>query len=196
MPMVIVAASAFGCTADERPEDLEADGPLREHMRTLWVEAGLRMALARDGRPMTADELAVSETVPKICLIAPPDEKEAGLGINLRARYFTPQTCHRSMAVTGGSCLAAASLIGGTVARSVAEWLDGLGAEMAEHAVRIGNPAGVLEARITGRDSGGEIDIPAASYVRSAQILLRGHTPIYNASPALLGHYRGLLAAA
>ena len=200
MPMVIVRAAEFGCTADEPPEALEADGGLRERMCRLWVEAGLRMALTRDGRPMTADEFAVSETVPKVCLIAPPNEAEEAAGINVRARYFTPQTCHRSMAVTGGSCLAAASLIGGTVARGIAHGLDGLGDKTAEHAVRIGNPAGVLEARITGREAGGEaggeIDIPAASYVRSAQILMRGYTPIYNASPALLADYRGRIAAA
>lgn len=196
MPMIIVRAADFGCAADEPPEILEADGALRDRMRRLWVEAGLRMALSRDGRPMTAEELAHSETVPKVCLIAAPDQTEAACGINLRARYFTPQTCHRSMAVTGGSCLAAASLIGGTVARAVAKGLQGLGAETAEHAVKIGNPAGMLEARISGRESGGRIEIPAASYIRSAQILLRGHTPLYNASPALLDHYRGWLAAA
>ena len=196
MPMVIARASDFGRAADEPPERLEADAALKSAMRRLWVEAGLRMGLARDGRPMTAAELAASETVPKLCLIAPPDEREAARGINVRARYFTPQTCHRSMAVTGGSCLAAAALIGGTLAREVAAGLDGLGAAPAEHAVGIGNPAGVLEARIAGCENAGGVDIQTASYMRSAQILLRGHTPLYNASPALLAHYRGMLRAA
>ncbi len=196
MPMVIARASDFGCTAEEPPERLEADGALISDMRRLWVAAGLKMGLARDGRPMTAEELAVSETVPKLCLIAPPDERETAQGVNIRARYFTPQTCHRSMAVTGGSCLAAAALIGGTLACEVAAGLARLGAEPTEHAVGIGNPAGILEARITGCERTGSVDITAASYMRSAQILLRGHTPLYNASPELLAHYRGCLRAA
>ncbi len=196
MPMVIVRASDFGRTAEEPPELLEADTALVSAMRRLWVAAGLRMGLTRNGRPMTAEELAVSETVPKICLIARPDDRQVARGINVRARYFTPQTCHRSMAVTGGACLAAAALISGTLANEVAAGLQGLGKASAEHAVGIGNPAGALEARITGHARAGAIDIQAVSYVRNAQILLRGHTPLYNASPDLVAYYRGILRAA
>ena len=84
MPMVIARASDFGCTAEEPPERLEANGALIADMRRLWVAAGLKMGLARDGRPMTAEELAVSETVPKLCLIASPDERETAQGVNIR----------------------------------------------------------------------------------------------------------------
>ena len=165
-------------------------------MQPIWVAAGLAMGLERDGRPMTADELAVSETVPKMCLIAPPTEAEAKQGAHVRARYFTPQTCHRSMAVTGGSCLAAASLIPGTVAHDVAVGLDVLGAEPREREVGIGNPAGVLRAAIDGVRRGEEVDISSASYMRSAQILIRGHTPIYHASRELTAYYRDRFAEA
>ena len=166
-------------------------------MQPIWVAAGLAMGLERDGRPMTADELAVSETVPKMCLIAPPTEAEAKQGAHVRARYFTPQTCHRSMAVTGGSCLAAASLIPGTVAQDVAVGLDATyGAEPREREVGIGNPAGVLRAVIDGASRGEEVDISSAAYMRSAQILIRGHTPIYHASPELIAHYRDRFAEA
>ena len=196
MPMAIVRAGALGCRADESPEDLEQDPDLRARMQPLWVAAGLAMGLERDGRRMTAEELAVSETVPKICLIAPPTAAEAERGAHVRARYFTPQTCHRSMAVTGGSCLAAASLIPGTVAHDVAAGLESLGPEPAEHEVGIGNPAGVLTAVIRGASEGGEIAISSASYMRSAQILIRGHTPIYHASAELTAHYRDRFAEA
>ena len=59
------------------------------------------------------------------------------------------------------------------------------------------NPAGILKATIEGAcDAEGEIAMPSAAYERSTQILLRGHTPIYNASGALLAHYRKFAAAA
>ena len=196
MPMAIVRAGDLGCRADESPEDLEQDPDLRARMQPLWVAAGLAMGLERDGRRMTVEELAVSETVPKMCLIAPPTAAEAERGAHVRARYFTPQTCHRSMAVTGGSCLAAASLIPGTVAHDVAAGLESLGPEPAEHEVGIGNPAGVLRAVIHGSSEGGEIAISSASYMRSAQILIRGHTPIYHASAELTAHYRDRFAEA
>ena len=196
MPMVIARAEDLGCRADEAPEELERDPELRARMQPLWVAAGLAMGLERDGRRMTADELAVSETVPKMCLIASPTQAEAERGVHVRARYFTPQTCHRSMAVTGGSCLAAASLIPGTVAHDVAAGLEPLGSRPEERVVGIGNPAGVLRAAIDGSSDGEEVAISSASYMRSAQILIRGHTPIYHASPELIAHYRGRIAEA
>lgn len=195
MPMVIARAAALGATGGEPPEALDADAGLKARMREVRVAAGLRMGLAVNGRKMTAEELAVSETVPKMCLIAPPDAGEAGRGVNVRARYFTPQSCHRAMAVTGGACLAAACLIPGTVASAEAAGLAPLPPAPGERRVRIGNPAGVLEAAVTGSEADGAVEISAASYMRSAQILLRGHTPIYAASEELRAHYRRALAA-
>ena len=88
-------------------------------LRAVWVEAGLRMGLkGAGGRPMTADELAQSETIPKVCIVGPPQ----GAG-HIAVRYFTPQAGHRSMAVSGGCCLAAAALIPGSVAHGVARGL-------------------------------------------------------------------------
>ena len=116
VPMVIASAADFGKTAHEPIEALEADRDFMAALRTVWVEAGLRMALkGAGGRAMTADELAQSETIPKVCIVGPP----AGAG-HIAVRYFTPQTAHRSMAVSGGCCLAAAALIPGSVAHGVA----------------------------------------------------------------------------
>ena len=196
MPMVIARAGDFGIRADEAPEDLERDAALREKMQPLWIAAGLAMGLERDGRKMTAEELAVSGTMPKVCLIAAPDAAEAARGAHIRARYFTPQTCHRTMAVTGGSCLAAAALIPGTVAHDTAAGLDPLGPEPGDREVGIGNPAGVLGAVIHGARDGDEVGIESAAYLRSAQILIRGHTPIYHASSELIEHYRDRIADA
>ncbi len=196
MPMVIARAADLGVGADEPPEALEQDAGLRSRMEPLWVAAGLAMGLERDGRRMTAEELAASETVPKICLVAAPDEAEAASGAHIRARYFTPQTCHRTMAVTGGSCLAAAALIPGTVAHETAAGLEPLGPEPGDREVGIGNPAGVLAAVVRGARSGEDVKIDSAAYMRSAQILIRGHTPIYHASPGLAAHYRDRLADA
>ena len=119
VPMVIARAADFGKTAHETIEDLEADRDFMATLRAVWVEAGLRMGLKGEGgRPMTADELAQSETIPKVCIVGPPQ----GAG-HIAVRYFTPQTGHRSMAVSGGCCLAAAALIPGSVAHEVARGL-------------------------------------------------------------------------
>jgi len=181
VPMVIARASEFGKTGTESVKDLRADETFFTALRKLWVEAGLRMGLKkRDGTPMSADELANSETVPKVCIVGPP----TGSG-HISTRYFTPQEGHATMAVTGGCCLAAACLMPGTVAHELARNLPALGSSPAEIQVDIENPAGILSATIEGRQAGGEIKIGRAAYKRSAQILLRGYVPLYRASAAL-----------
>ncbi len=192
VPMVIVRADDLGKTAAESPEELDADPDFKAHLQRIWVEAGLKMGLTgKDGAPMTEVELAASETIPKICIVAPPSDDERARGANIRVRYFTPQAGHKSLAVTGGACLAACCLIPGTVGHDIAEGLDGLGPEEADHIVRMANPAGLLKATINGAVRGDDIVMPSAAYERSTQILLRGHTPIYNASAQLRSVYPG-----
>ena len=181
VPMVIADAAEFGKTAHEPVRELEADVAFMQALRRVWVEAGLRMGLKRrDGQPMTVAELERSETVPKVCIVG----AASGRG-HLAVRYFTPQTAHASMAVSGGCCLAAAALIPGSVAHRLASGLARPGAEYAEIEVGIENPAGILGATIVARDEGGRLAIRSAAYRRSAQILLRGHQPLYRASAAL-----------
>jgi 2-methylaconitate cis-trans-isomerase PrpF len=181
VPMVIARASEFGKTGTEDAKALRGDATFFNALRTLWIEAGLKMGLKRkDGTPMSADELANSETIPKVCIIGPPVA-----GGHISTRYFTPQEGHATMAVTGGCCLAAACLMPGTVAHAIAKGLPSLGAETREIQVDIENPAGILSATIGGRRVDQTTTIERAAYKRSAQILLRGYVPLYRASPAL-----------
>ncbi|MCF8478169.1 MAG: PrpF protein, partial [Pseudolabrys sp.] len=181
VPMVIARAAEFGKTATESIKDLDNDPAFLTALKTLWVEAGLKMGLkTKSGQPMTADEIANSETIPKVCIVGPPVK-----GGHISTRYFTPQQGHTSLAVTGGCCLAAACLIPGTVAHELAQNLPPLGAEPSEVQVDIENPAGILSATIEGQQAGGETTIARAAYKRSAQILARGYVPLYRASAAL-----------
>jgi len=181
VPMVIARASEFSKTGTEAVKDLRNDETFFSALKTLWVQAGLKMGLKnRDGSPMSADQLANSETVPKVCIVGPPVN-----GGNISTRYFTPQNGHDTMAVTGGCCLAAACLMPGTVAHELAKNLPTLGAAPTEIQVDIENPVGILSATIEGQRIGSETKISRAAYKRSAQILLRGFVPVYRASAAL-----------
>jgi hypothetical protein len=51
------------------------------------------------------------------------------------------------------------------------------------------NPAGLLKAEIRGAITAKGIEVEHAAYQRSMQVLLRGMTPIYGASDALLKCY-------
>lgn len=186
VPMVIALASDFGKTAHESLAELQSDHAFMSQLRDVWVAAGLRMGLRRrDGELMSADELARSETQPKVCIVGPPK----GDG-NIAVRYFTPQSLHASMAVSGGCCLAAAALIPGSVAWQVAKGLDAPSGEFADIEVAIENPAGILATTVVARECEGRLEVDSAAYRRTAQVLLRGHVPLYRASPQLIAALR------
>lgn len=181
VPMVIARAADFGRDVQDRIETFDTDKALMDRLRSMWTQAGLKMGLKkRNGEPMTAEEIANSETIPKVCLVGPPK----GEG-NIAARYFTPQAGHRSMAVSGGCCLAAATLVPGTVAQAEAKNVGALDTVFSETKIGIENPAGVLDAAIEARITNTGVEIAKAAYKRSAQILLAGHVPLYHTSPAL-----------
>lgn len=191
VPMVIARAAEFGKTGTEDVKALRGDAAFFDALRNMWIEAGLKMGLkGKGGKPMTADELANSETIPKVCIVGP-----AVNGGNIATRYFTPQEGHATMAVTGGCCLAAACLIPGTVAHELARGLPALGAAQSEVTVDIENPAGILSATIEGTHGTDGTHITRAAYKRSAQILLRGYVPLYRASPALKAALAEIAAA-
>ncbi|MGE6386052.1 PrpF domain-containing protein [Pseudomonas sp. NPDC078416] len=182
VPMVIAQASSFGKTGHEPIAELEADLLFMEALREVWVESGLKMRLRRrDGELMSRADIERSETIPKVCIVGAPRN-----GGNIAVRYFTPQTGHASMAVSGGCCLAAACLIPGTTAHRVATGIAALGTEFAGVEVSIENPAGRLDATVVAALEGGEIKITSAAYRRSAQILMRGYVPLYRASAELV----------
>ncbi|MGC5699151.1 PrpF protein [Pseudomonas sp. NFXW11] len=181
VPMVIVRAQDLGQSGTETPAQLEADPGFKARLLELMVLGGLRMGLRKpDGSLLSAEELRRSETIPKICIVSPARE-----GGDIATRYFTPQNAHPSLAVSGGCCLAAACLAEGTVAHELLKAAPQIGEKQGEYPLAIENPAGVLETLISARRVAGELLIDGAAYRRSAQILLRGHTPLYNASPAL-----------
>ena len=188
VPMVIARAADFGKTAHEGIRELAADTEFMQRLKTVWVEAGLRMGLRRkDGTPMSREDIARSETIPKVCIIGEPRSQA-----DVAVRYFTPQTVHGSMAVSGGCCLAAATLIPGTVAHGIAPKPVGTRGEIP---VDIENPAGILGTVVEAERAGDALRIHSAAYQRSTQILLAGYVPLYNASAALAAALEQVAAA-
>jgi 2-methylaconitate cis-trans-isomerase PrpF len=182
VPMVIMRADALGLRGDESVASLNANDKLKARLRSIWVQAGLAMQLKKKGVPMSADELAASETVPKVCLVSPPTQ-----GGHISARYFTPQESHASLAVTGGCCLAVACLIPGTTADSVAIGLEPLNQQNAERVVAMENPSGILRARVFGSThSDDSFKFPWVSYERNAQLFMDGYFRIHRPSVKLL----------
>ena len=190
VPMVVVKAADLDKTARESPDELDEDPQLQARLREIRVQAGAAMGLRNpDGTPMSSEQLAQSETMPKICMIAPGDDS-----CHLHVRYFTPQKAHRSLAVSGGSCLAAAVLIPGTLAHEMSVEAPRLRSREDDYDVLLGHPVGILQAKVRAQLRFGVAEIHSVGYTRSAQILMRGYVPLYDASDDLLQAFEALTA--
>lgn len=89
------------------------------------------------------------------------------------------------MAVSGGSCLAAACFIPGSIANRIAPNPPQVSEVWTDLDMSAENPAGGLDMTVTARSIGGVIAISRAGYRRSAQVLIKGYVPLYHASSAL-----------
>jgi len=154
MPMVIARAVDFGLSGYESREELDANKEFFARMEAIRTEAGTRMGLGDVSRSVT----------PKFGLLAPPRSEGT-----IATRYFMPWSCHPTMAVTGGQCLATAVLHPGTVADGVARRPEGSPAR-----VRLEHPAGSMDVTATYTFADGRFELASAGILRTARLLARG----------------------
>lgn len=149
-PMLLLRAADLGLAGDETPAALDADAALLERLERIRREAGRRMGLGD----------VAGRVIPKVGVLS-----HARRGGSLTSRYFTPDRCHRSHAVTGALCVAAASRIAGSVA---AEMLS----PQAGALVTVEHPSGAIQVDLL-LDAAGQV--ARASLVRTARRIFEGN---------------------
>lgn len=167
VPMVIAQANHLGKTGYESKDALNADHNFLKRLEDLRKKAAILMGLGDASKSIN----------PKICIVSPPRE-----GGTITSRYFTPFECHDAHAVSGGLCLAAATLIPGSTANIVAQLRA---TESNEHHIVIEHASGQIETDITIQNIDNDIDIPKASFIRTARPLFEGNVyamPTYERS--------------
>jgi 2-methylaconitate cis-trans-isomerase PrpF len=150
MPMMLVAAADLDLRGDETPAELDANAELLSRLESMRREAGRRMGLG-DVSGMV---------VPKVGVLSPPSR-----GGTLTSRYFVPDRCHRSHAVTGALCIAVACRLPGTVAQNFAQ------AEPAS-SVTIEHPSGRIQIDLSFAPDG---SVASASVIRTARRIFEGN---------------------
>ena len=152
MPVVVVAASEFGKVGYESPEELESDGELKARVESIRRQASERMNLG----------IAVGNTVPKVCLIAPA----RGNGV-ICTRTFIPHRVHQAIGVLGAVSVATSCCIPGSVAYTLAGMPAG-GRLAVEH------PSGQFEVDIEITQDGSEFRVDRSAVLRTARKLMDG----------------------
>jgi 2-methylaconitate cis-trans-isomerase PrpF len=149
MPMLLLSAAELGLQGDEPPAMLDANADLLARLERVRREAGRRMGLG-DVSTMV---------VPKVGLLSAPRN-----GGTITSRYFVPDRCHRSHAVTGALCLAVASRLHGTIAHDLAQ-------SEPVSPVTIEHPSGRIQIDLSFAPNG---DIARASVIRTARRIFEG----------------------
>ncbi|MDG2961182.1 4-oxalomesaconate tautomerase [Bisgaard Taxon 10/6] len=151
MPMVLFNAADLGLTGKESKAELDANKALFDIIEPIRRKAGEMMGLGD-----------VSEKViPKMGILSEP----AGKG-NITSRYFVPDKCHASHAVTGSICVAAASKIEGTVASALYKDTGSV--------VTIEHPSGFISVDMVCEPNGDSYKFTRAALVRTARPLMIG----------------------
>jgi 2-methylaconitate cis-trans-isomerase PrpF len=128
IPVVLIPARALGKTGYESKAELDSDAALLATVERLRRKAAALMRLPDPG-------LSV---VPKVALLAPPRE-----GGTIASRFYVPWNCHVAHSTTGALCIAAATLIRGTVAAGLAA-----PARPGTPVIAIEHPSGCLTVRV------------------------------------------------
>jgi hypothetical protein len=171
-PLVFVRPSDLGLSGLEMPDQVDGDPALLARIETIRAHAAVRMGLAR-----TPDEATTSSPgVPKLAFVAPPASYTSTRGraveahrIDLVGRIMSMGRLHRSFALTGAICTAVGALVEGTLVHAAAR--EG----PAEHrTVRIGHPAGIIEAGATVRRRDGIWVVEKVTTRRTARRLMEG----------------------
>ncbi|MDF1794205.1 MAG: PrpF domain-containing protein [Thalassobaculaceae bacterium] len=166
-PVVFVAASAFGKTATETPDALDADMHFMAAMDDLRRQAGVAMGIA--DRP--AD---VPLSTPKIAILAEPGDHTTIAGTAVTAsehdiliRILSMEKCHKAVTGTGAMCLSAACGVAGSVPHRLRRGSDAT--------VRLASPSGVVAlAADVGRGDDGTWQARSISVERTQRRLMEG----------------------
>lgn len=155
MPMVIMRAADLGITGYESKQELDRNTGLFERFEAIRMEAGRRMGLGD----------VTGKVIPKVGLLSAPRN-----GGSISSRYFVPDKCHPSHAVTGGICVATCAVMVGSVA-------DGLSqvARTPIERITIEHPLGDLIVEVSVDGHGADMAVDYGGILRTARPIFEGH---------------------
>ena len=149
MPIVVMAADAFGLTGRETREILDAHAALKHRVEAIRLQAGPMMGLGD----------VAEKSVPKMTLVSPPAS-----GGTISTRSFIPHRCHATIGVFAAVSVAAASVLPEGPAAAMASLPD-------DELFRIEHPSGAALVTIKQDENGA---ITAAGTIRTARKLMDG----------------------
>jgi 2-methylaconitate cis-trans-isomerase PrpF len=172
-PLVFVRADDIGLKGGELPEELDGSPPMLALLETIRGMAAQKLGFVEDWK----DAEFKSPAVPKMTIVATAKDYRTVEGETIRKQsldllglMMSMQKTHKTYALTGALCTAAAAIIPATVVNKVLP--DSFDPEN----LRIGHPGGLMQAGVEAQvDSSGEATILWAWGYRTARLILKGN---------------------
>lgn len=161
MPVVILRASDVGKTGYEEPAELESDTDLKARLNAIRLAVGPRMKLGD----------VTHKTVPKMCLIAPPEKQGS-----VCTRNFIPHRVHEAIGVLGAVSVATACVLPGTVADGIAAVPAGQGDQVIQ--IDVEHPTGSFSVSVGMDYSNEQVAVTRSALLRTARKLFKGEVYI------------------
>lgn len=173
-PLVFVKASDLGLLGTETPAEMDLNQELLDKIELIRGVSAVKMGLIDDYKKSSTE----SPTIPKMTIVSKKSNYIATNGteilekdVDLCSKMMSMQKVHPTYAMTGAMCTVAASVIKGSVVNQVLENHEGT--------LRIGHPAGVLDADINYIDD--EIPtIKSTAGFRTAHLIMIGEAVVHS----------------
>jgi 2-methylaconitate cis-trans-isomerase PrpF len=172
-PCVFVRAQDLGIEGTETPDQIDANGALKDRIERIRGTAAARLGLVDDWRRAAQE----SPYIPFFSLVSPPADyvdfttgrMVEAQGADLIARLLFMLRMHKTYPVTGTVCTGAAAKIPGTIVHQAAR-PESRGRSL----TRIGHPAGVIDVEAIVRSDDG-LHLLRASVGRTARRIMEGY---------------------
>jgi len=170
-PCVFIRAEDLGLTGCEAPDALDADLAIMQKLEDLRQAASVKMGVATD-----IEHAGVIQSIPKIAIIAKPNDYQTLSGENISAasyditaRMISMGQAHKAMPVTGALCVATAARLATTLVSDIVPVTGN------SNEIRIGTPSGVLEVdAVVDVEQSDNPHVKQASIWRTTRKLMEG----------------------
>ncbi len=160
MPVVLIRAEDLGKSGNETPTELNNDTSMIARIESIRRQAGKAMGLGD----------VSNQVIPKVALLSP-----ARNGGRITSRYFVPEKCHATHAVTGAICVASACILDSSVARRYLGEAPTPNQEKQTDTIVIEHPAGKITLQMVHCTTPeGSSEIISAGVVSTARRLFEG----------------------
>lgn len=158
MPMVLLRAQDLGIAGNLSPHDYNENEALLSRLEQIRRLAAIRMGLGD----------VAGKVIPKVGLLSTPCH-----GGRLTSRYFVPEKCHATHAVTGAIAVATASVLPGSILEGMVEPLTS-----GNHQITIEHPAGRITVHLEFRYHDHGLVIQRAGVISTARRLFEGRVMV------------------